>query len=215
MNIVEIYEKYQIMPQLQEHMFRVAGVAHLLCGNFTLEVDTENVIKAALLHDMGNIVKFDFSLFPEIVAEKGLEYWENVKKQTAEKYGANTHTVTFNIIKDIGASERILELADSVGFSQAEDNMELKDFGKKICHYADARVGPYGVISLEERLNDLRRRYENRRISLAKNTKEREGFEEALRQIEKQIFAHCKIRPEEITEESIRPFVEKLKNWEM
>ena len=36
MNILEIYKKYQIMPQLAEHQLTVAGVAEIICKNTTL-----------------------------------------------------------------------------------------------------------------------------------------------------------------------------------
>jgi hypothetical protein len=213
--ILDIYEKYNIMPQLMEHQLRVAAAADLICENLEIEIDQDNIVKACLLHDMGNIVKFDFTLLPEVVVQKGQEYWEGVKKEFEQKYGANTHEVTSKIIQEMGVSNRVLELADSVGFSEAFQNMQSNDFGKKICHYADARVGPYGVITLEERLMDLRERYENKGRSLAKNPEEREGFENALREMEKQIFAKCKIQPKDITDESIKLKLEKLRNWEI
>jgi len=57
MKISEIYEKYQIMPQLQLHMFRVAGVASLITENLEKKIDTNSVIFTALLHDLGNMAK--------------------------------------------------------------------------------------------------------------------------------------------------------------
>ena len=32
--ILDIYDEYKIMPNLQEHMLRVAAVASLICDNF-------------------------------------------------------------------------------------------------------------------------------------------------------------------------------------
>ena len=71
MTILEIYEKYKIMPQLRTHMLRVAAVGKIVCdavnekvkqnrGEF---VNTKNVVTACLLHDMGNIIKFDLNYF--------------------------------------------------------------------------------------------------------------------------------------------------------
>ena len=85
MNISEIYEKYQIMPQLQNHMYRVAGVASVICNNFSKPVDKNSVVSACLLHDMGNIIKSDLNLFPEYLNEKGLSYWKNLKKEFIKK----------------------------------------------------------------------------------------------------------------------------------
>lgn len=216
MNILEIYRKYQIMPQLEEHMLRVAGVADVILENLILapalsERERGEVVLACLLHDIGNIVKFDFSVFPETTVEKGLEYWQKIKAETIEKYGADSHTATHNMLKEFGVLERVLELVDSIGFSQAKENMESQDFAKKICAYADMRVLPRGVGSLEERMQDLRVRYKNH----PEGAHNREVFEQSLREIEKQIFMHCKLRLEEITEEKIKEKIEQLKNWEI
>ncbi len=212
MNIFDIYEKYQNMPQQAEHHFKVAAVAGIILDNLTpafSQPEKEEIITACLLHDLGNIVKFDFrySLFPEIVAEKGLAFWEKVKESIKIKYGFTSHAATHSMLMELGVGERILELVDAVGFDEAKDNAESQDFGKKICAYSDMRVLPRGVGSLEERIVDLRIRYKNHK----EGASNREVFEEALREIEKQIFARCKIKPEEITEESIKSLADILR----
>lgn len=215
MKILEIYEKFKIMPQLKEHMLRVAGVADLIVSNIlnpsSLILNREDIVSACLLHDIGNIVKFDFSLFPEMVEEKGVEYWEKIKQETLKKYGANSHEATRNMLKELAVPERVFKLVHAVGFDQAKTNAESQDFSKKICAYADMRVLPNGVGSLGARMADLRVRYKNH----PEGAKDREVFEKALREIEKHIFDHCKIRPEEITDESIKEELEILRNWEI
>ena len=79
MKISEIYRKYRIPPQLQLHQLRVASIAKYICDNLKVPVDIEEVVSADLLHDMGNIIKFDLSLFPEYLEPEGLEYWQGVK----------------------------------------------------------------------------------------------------------------------------------------
>ena len=65
MTILEIYEKYKIMPQLQEHQLRVASVAKTICDHLLVPVHTDHVVSVCLLHDMGNILKFDLQKFPQ------------------------------------------------------------------------------------------------------------------------------------------------------
>ena len=38
-------------------------------------------------------------------------------------------------------------------------------------------------------------------------------FEKAARQIEKQIFSKCKIKPEDINNETVAPIISELKNF--
>jgi len=213
MNILEIYKKYQIMPQLQEHQLRVAGVAKIICENFKGEIDSDNIIKACLLHDMGNILKFDLDnpLFQESMEPQGAEFWKKVQSEFKQKYGQDEHRAHLEIAREIGVSERILELIEAISFKGAPINAASNDFGRKICQYSDDRVGPFGVITLEQRFNDLRKRYAHH----GEDSPEKRDFEQALREIEKQISAQCKIKPEDITNESINQSIEILRNYDI
>jgi hypothetical protein len=205
MTVAEIYQQYQIMPNLQQHMFRVAGVAELICQHISQQVDREEVITACLLHDMGNIIKFDLTYFPEFIQPQGLEYWQAVKDQFVAKYGQNPHHATIAIARELHASDRVVELIDAVAFNIAKQNWESSDFSRKICAYADMRVAPSGVVSLTERLEDGRKRYEK---PGQKNT-----FSYAmgafLKKIEGQLFVACDLEPEDITSSSVESLIKK------
>jgi hypothetical protein len=222
-NILEIYKKYQIMLQLQEHQFKVAAVASLICENYITPqpplilrggdiIDRENIIAACLLHDMGNIVKFNLNETQNLLNQNiNLGYWQRVKDKYIQKYGAEAHRASILIAKELGMSGRIIALIDCISFSGAPQDVKAGDFGKKIVQYSDDRVAPQGVVSLEDRLADLRKRYVHHKI----DSSERDNFENALREMERQIFAKCKIKPEDITEAAIRPYIERLKNYKI
>ncbi len=221
MKILDIYKQYQIMPQLQEHMLRVAGVADFLSRGITrmatrnnaesiITTDYHNIVTACLLHDMGNIIKFDLSQSKKLINhDLDLKYWGEVQKEFREKYGTDEHIAHTKIAEDIGVSKRVVELINAVSFLGASSNASGNDFGKKIIQYADDRVSPFGVVSLEERLADLRARYAHH----GGQTPERDAFENALRQMEKQIFEYCLIKPEDITEEKVGEKLEILRNY--
>lgn len=215
MKILEIYQKYQIMPQLAEHQLRVAAVAGLMLDHLSLVLDKNEILAACLLHDMGNIVKFDLrvteKLFPGDFQDQSLMHWQQVQREFVSRYGNGSHNVTAKIIKELGVSGRIFALVDCVGFEQGRDNAQSPDFGKKICAYSDMRVMPRGVCSLEERMVDLRVRYKNH----PEGAGNREQFEQALREIERQIFEHSDIRPEDISEQAIGERKEKLKLFQI
>lgn len=217
MRPLEIYQKYHIMPQLVEHQLKVAGVAKALCDNFTVKVDQENILAACLLHDMGNIIKFDLSvtdrLLPGRFSKQDLAKWQEVKDQVIGKYGKDEHQASLAIVRELGLSQRIVELIDCIGFQHGQSNADSADFGKKICAYSDMRVGPLGVISLEQRFEDLRLRYEDKHRLMGGGETARLEFEKGLRQVEVQLFRVCKIRPQEITEEKVLTETENLKNF--
>jgi len=214
----EIYAAYNIMPALQTHQLRVAAVGKLICDNFTQPVGKNDVILACLFHDMGNIVKFKLGQIPEFLEPEGLAYWENVQREYKLKYGgADQHAVNEAIARELGLSEEVISYIAAVSFSKVGEVVKSASFEKKICEYSDSRVGPHGVLSLDERLRDGRTRYLNR-IDAAQQdgvAAPADTFEELMRleyELEEQIFTVADITAEAITDAAVAPLIEEL--WE-
>ncbi len=210
-NIIEVYDKYKIMPNLREHMFRVAAVASLICDNFNETLPKKEIVSACLLHDMGNIIKSDFKDFPEFLMPNGLDYWVKVKNEYIKKYGSEEHKATEIIAKENSLPIKTIEIIKHIGFSNAMKNESEKLFENKICNYADMRVGPYGVLSLEERISEAHERYKGKNHSISSN--DFNSLTNSLRNIEEQIFLKCQIKPEDITDEAITPIILELRNF--
>jgi hypothetical protein len=211
MTIAALYEQYQLMPNLQEHQYRVTGVAALLCDHLQVKLDREEILQACLLHDMGNIVKFDLLYFPEFLEPKGLAYWQGVQNEFIKKYGDNAHHATIKIVKELGISQRVVELIDAISFNQEKQNYEGNDFSKKICAYADMRVLPHGVRSLQERFDDGQKRY------AAKHPQTPFFFAMSayLKKIETQLFEQMDILPQAINDSTILPYMASFPDMEM
>ena len=209
--IQTIYDRYQIMPQLQLHQLRVAAVAALICERFGKPVDAESITLACLFHDMGNIIKSDFSRFPEFLQPKGLTYWQGVKDEFIAKYGMDEHDATEAIAQELlpqGAIEVLLR----IGFRNAKKNDADSALEYKIANYSDMRVGPYGVMSMEERVEEGRKRYAGRKHPVSDLLgDEFESYVKALKNIEQGIFADTDLVPVDITDAAIAPLMEKLR----
>ncbi|MFA6077220.1 MAG: class I tRNA ligase family protein [Candidatus Paceibacterota bacterium] len=211
LSIDKIYKKYKIMLSLQNHMLRVAAVASLICDNFDEPLNKEEVVTACLLHDMGNIIKSDLSYFPEFLKPEGLEYWQSVKDEYIAKYGNNEHEATIKIIKEIGLSDQMVRLAGKIEFSLLCIHRDSDEMSIKITHYCDLRVGPHGVLSYDERMDEGKKRYEGRTDVFAV-----QGREELIvcgKEMEKQIFEKCKIKPEDINDETVTPLILELRDF--
>lgn len=220
------------MPSLQLHQYRVAAVSKALCIRHKVEEDTKNIIVACLLHDMGNIIKFKLELFPDFLEPEGLDYWQKVKQDFHTRYGNDEHEATIMITKEIFDSEypgyeipgqawndrlkpeRVIELIDAIGFSNAKYNFECNDIARKIAAYSDMRVEPYGVTSLEHRLEDGHKRFK-----LHKPHVETEDFfnemAKYLKKIEQQLFSSIGIGPSDITENSVQVYIPSLRSFEL
>ena len=196
------------MPNLQMHQYRVAAVAFQICDSLSIKIDKESILMTCLLHDMGNIIKFHLDYFPEWNKPEGLEYWQKVQDDYIYKYGKDEHHATIKIAHEIGVSDYILDLINSVDPSIIEINKLGENFDKKICVYADNRVTPHGVVSIKQRLEEAKIRYENHSHSFEES--EHLFYYENMDEIEKQIFSKTDIKPEDINDESITKYLGEL-----
>jgi len=191
------------MPSLQLHQLRVAAVGKLVCEHFTQTVNKENVVLACLFHDIGNIVKFKLRDFPELSEPQGVTYWEGVQKEIIQTYGPEQHTASAAIAGEIGLSENIVSMIANAGFMAIPEILRGESNELKVLQYADLRVSPTGIVSVEERLSDFMRRYKK---------KGDEVVERAAHDLERTIFEHVDLRPEDITDAAVAPIIEEL--WE-
>ena len=212
--ITEIYKQYNIMPNLQLHQLRVAAVAYKICDSLDISIDKDSIIVACLFHDMGNIVKSDLGYFPDFEESQNIGYWQKIKNEFIEKYSSNEHEATSKIIEEINLPDGAADLIDRLRFHLVCKDKEEDDFNMKIMHYADMRVGPYGILSYNERMIDAKKRYQNRE-NHSVDEEERQKLVECGCEIEKQIFSHSNSKPEDINDRSTSNIVEGLKNYEI
>lgn len=205
------------MPGLQLHQLRVAALARYVAGSLSVPVKTDLVVCAALFHDMGNILKSDFTTFPDFLGDKDASYWEGVKREYVATYGTNVHEATQTIAREIGLNEEVVSLIDAMGFSRMESIRDSDSIELKIIEYADSRTAPRGVLSLQERLEDARKRYEGKNFS-GEPTFGRARWEElmsAAEVIEGQLFSVSSIKPSDVSESVIAPLMEELRAFKI
>jgi hypothetical protein len=213
--ISDVYKNYKISQSLQLHQLRVAAVAKQICDNLNSPVDTEVVVTACLLHDMGNILKFTFDSPDEWFEPEGKDYWRKVQQETAQKYDTwDEHQLSIIVAKELGVKFEVLTCIESIDFGRTIETLARPEIEPKICDYADLRVTPYGVVSLDERLEEGNKRYRNRPGKwLAEDV--REKILQACHDNEDNLFASSKLKPEDITDKTTAPTVEQLKAYEI
>lgn len=209
--VQEIYDAYRIMPWLQEHQLRVAATASLIAQNLTVAIDTESVVLACLFHDMANIIKSDFAAFPQLFTKESAAHWEEVKQDFIRKYGDNEHDAAMKIAAEIGLPTEVRKLIDGISFSKLLLTRDHASFEQKIVEYSDLRVAPYGITSMHERLAEAKKRYATESELLGRTEEEYQTLLRAAEEIERQIFAECRILPEDITEKIASPIMRLLR----
>lgn len=214
-----LYRALKIPPNLQKHLLRVAAVADLICeGWHGPEIDRELILGTLLVHDIGNIVKADYSKFPALFPEemRRIGYWKTIQETFRKKYGENDVEASVAIAKEIGASEKIVDLLRRKQFLNNLETERCDDFNQKIAAYADQRVGPYGVLSLEERLAEAQKRYKGVPYASV-NTSNFDSLVASIFRVELQIQANTAVEIERIDDAMIALGVDTLgqREWSM
>ena len=159
-SIQQIYNHYQIPPNLQRHMLEVTAVGRYICDHWSgPSVDKELITKALFLHDMGNIIKFKRPFLGEL--EPDAAHWEQVQAEFVQKYGSDVHTATMTIITELGKEKEIGWILENMRLVTKQSGADDSDV-VKICEYADCCVSPEGIVGFERRLLDLIERYQKK-----------------------------------------------------
>ena len=216
-NIKEIYAKYFVPKNLQVHMFRAAAVGEMVIDNWNgPKINGDDIIAALLLHDLGNIVKMDVEDENGVSAkllkehnDKSMDFWKEKKKEMVKKYSENDHDATNKMIEEIDAPKEVKFIVTKGifldnDFTLASDNWELK-----IKAISDQRIGPWGVLSLKERFEEVKIRYLKRTSGSSIHNPKAQEYINCAFKLQEQVFEHCKIKPEDINDETIKPYLAK------
>lgn len=207
-----IYDRYKLTPALQRHQRRVAAVSELIFENLDEDAsrkigagERRAVRAATLLHDMGNVIKFNFDVLPEFLEPQGRDYWQKIKEQFIKRYGNDEKSAIMQIARELGTPTRVQELIDSVGFTNVQENLKSGDLARQITDYADMRVDPHGIVSLEKRITEGKKRWEKNYSAKDITEKNKQLYAECVRcfeELETEIFQHAEIAPKDITNET-------------
>lgn len=189
MKIFEVYKTYTTPPNLQGHLLMVTKIILAICDSWKGKaIDKDNLVKAALLHDLANIVKFDFINHPEFLGPEveRIQFWIEQQKVIKEKYGTDDHEATKKMLEELGISQEVANIIVSKSFGNSILVSNSSNTEAKILLYADMRVGPFGIVTLRERLKDI-----STRLEKYKNRPDLPNLIKACENIEKEIQASC------------------------
>ena len=205
MKAIDVYTWYHIPPNLADHQLTVAAVGSYI-SLVTGKGNQKEIIAACLLHDMGNIIKFNFERpMPDL--GDNIPYWKGIREQFILEYGDDPHKATLAIALDHGVPDRIIDMIEGIGYPESIETLKRGDDSQLVAAYSDLRVAPWGVVSLEERLQDLMERYGPERINDQNNN--------AFREMERVIFRESGHVPEDIPPEEIRLRKKLLRDFEV
>ena len=216
MKITEIYSKYKVPPNLQEHMVRVASVGNIISSNWKEKgiVDVDRITRVLLIHDIANVIIFNLDKFSYLLGkeEKNLDYWKKVQKEFIKNYGKDEHKAVIKIAKELRLKEKAIMISDKIPKINLQNPVSKNELELKICFYSDFRVAPFGVVSLKERIDDLIKRRKAYGAS-AEKIKRYESIKQYCFNLEKQVQQKVKIKLSLINEDKIQLVRDRIKQY--
>lgn len=206
MTVAEIYDHFSLPQNLRQHMLRVGAVGQLIVDSFRQpNFDQEIVVKTLLLHDLGNLIKFKFDqpdMFDPADRDQ-LPHLQALQTQMQKLYGQTADEATPKMMAEIGADPRIIELCVTSHGEQLADFLPSDRWDRKIAFYCDMRVGPFGILSLDDRFADLKVRYDYNREKI-------EQYHQLSQDLEQQLQTATSIDIQAITDETVNTLFSTL-----
>ncbi|MFO0703986.1 MAG: HD domain-containing protein [Patescibacteria group bacterium] len=161
MKIADIYTKYLLPKNLQEHMFRVAAIATIITENWKGEdIPKEDVVNVCLFHDIAKPLTFTEEKQKMYgTSEEEIANIKKFKQIITAKYGSEEHHATLAICKEEGLNERAIGIMHEFEWKNMQKMFDTNNLPVQIVLYCDMRIGPNGILPLQERLKNIETRY--------------------------------------------------------
>ncbi len=136
---------------------RVAALAEILLDNWKGEhVDGNAIILACVLHDITKPINFNLKAqakFGMLQAE--IKDLEKIQSTLKLKYGDDEHRAVVEMCREIGCPKTTLRILNNLEWSYLDRLIKESDTESLIAIYCDMRIGPFGILPIEERYKDL------------------------------------------------------------
>lgn len=180
-SVADVYEKFRVRANIQQHMYRVAAVTQMIAdvleeGGKMNSEEKHTLIAAAAVHDLLKIISLPpekLKVFHDPADPISLQQRLAIRTMLIERYGPNEEKATLQVIQQLDLWEDVYALVQQLGeinnpqgFANWEDvfiHLREGTLLIKLLTYADWRVSPQGIVSLQERHTELRARLQDER----------------------------------------------------
>lgn len=215
MKITDLYSIYKLPPNLQRHLFLVSAVGKYIVDHWQgPKINREQVVKTLLVHDLGNLVKYDFSSQAQLL-DSSLDplYWSEVQEELIRRYGSKDIKATTSMLEELGIDRKTRQYVTRMNASRLQDVYQ-EELELQICEYADMRIAPQGVTSLEKRLKDVKNRYQVKGSTWANDELFNKNLEFG-KKIEKRLAKHTQQDLSRLSEQDLEESLVKLSQYQL
>ena len=197
-----------VPKNLQEHMLRTAALAEIILENWTgKELDNNSIVQTCAFHDIAKPMTFDLAKQADFgMSEEDIKKLGELQVRIKKDFSSDEHTATVKICEKIGLSETSVKLAENLEWEYIPRLLKVNDIESLIPIYCDMRIGLKGILTLDERLEDLKER--TNADEYEENVKNGKALEELIKN-------NTEIDVDSITDEQINERFEKLLNIEI
>jgi len=160
MRVKQIYKDYQIPINLQQHMLQVAALASIILDHWTgIVVDKKAVVNACLLHDIAKPIGFDLAkqaLFG--LSSTAIARLAKLQNRLKSQYGNDEHQVAVKICQSLGCHQAVVKIVGNFEWKYIPKLIVENNIKSLIAIYSDMRIGPKGILTLKQRLDELKKR---------------------------------------------------------
>jgi hypothetical protein len=194
-----LYRKYHLPVHVIGHILKVTGLTLYLTKKLNakgINVNERLVRDAALLHDLIKVCDFksyDPKGFIGKVTSSDLAKWQQLRAT----YGGLGHERGMSVILENMGQSKIAEVVRKHRYDSLLSPDAPRTWEEKIVYYSDKRVMHDRVVSLNDRLEDGRRRYQG---SLPLDDS---NIHQALTKLENEICSTAGINPDDICDRVI------------
>ena len=204
-----IFKHYQLPNLLQNHLWRTASLMELMLNHWHgPKLDKQLLIETMLLHDLGNLVKFNLSDTTPLMllTDAELPLYRTLQAEWHQKYGTVVDEVTVQFVKELRLihAQAISQIILTHTEGTQPSTVNHDDWTQKLCDYTDFRVAPQGLVSLKERFDDLGKRYAERESGWENPEKVAQKLN-LFSTIETQLQTHIDLNLQQITAADLEP----------
>jgi len=141
-------------------MLRTAALANIIIRKWVgVNVDKDSIIKTCAIHDIAKPMNFDLVKQAQFgMSEKDIGKLKQLQKKLKTKYGDDEHRASALIAKDLGCNSNVIKFVNNLEWEYLPRLFKANDLDSLISIYCDMRIGPEGILTLQERLEELKKR---------------------------------------------------------
>lgn len=208
MIIQDLYDRFQTPKNLQLHMLRVGALGKVIIDNWNGDaVDTTAILQTCLFHDIAKPLTFDLSKQSQFgMLEADIKRLADWQAHTKRQYGEKEHEAAVAIFMEIGCTQESVSLIDDFEWKYLPRLLKEKKMEALISLYCDMRISPTGILSIQERMNELRTRRDD--LGWMKDAPE------AVPALESLLQKNVSIELDSISHESVEKLALELRDYQ-